>query len=60
VKRLLRESIRLLRRGFPGGYDLVIVVRPHDALPLADYQKILADLVARSHTHWSKIPPAIS
>jgi ribonuclease P protein component len=60
VKRLLRESIRLLRHDFPSGYDLVIVVRPHDPLALADYQKLLADLMARSHAHWSKLPPATS
>jgi ribonuclease P protein component len=60
VKRLLRESIRLLRHDFPSGYDLVIVVRPHDPAPLADYQKILTDLMAKAHAHWSKFPPAIS
>jgi ribonuclease P protein component len=59
VKRLLRESIRLLRHDFPSGYDLVIVVRPHDPLSLEDYQKILSDLMVRTHSHWSKTPPAI-
>jgi ribonuclease P protein component len=60
VKRLLRESIRLLQHNFSGGYDVVIVVRPHDPLLLVDYQKILGDLMAKTHAHWSKIPPAIS
>jgi ribonuclease P protein component len=59
VKRLLRESIRLLRGEFPGGYDLVIVVRPHDPLKLIDYQKTLSDLMTRTHEHWSKNPPPI-
>lgn len=60
VKRLLRESIRLLRHDFSGGYDLVIVVRPHDPLALADYQRILRDLMSKTHLHWSTLPPAIS
>ena len=60
VKRLLRESIRLLRHDFPGGYDLVIVVRPHDPVALADYQRILTELMAKAHGHWSKLPRAIS
>jgi ribonuclease P protein component len=60
VKRLLRESIRLLQHDLPGGYDLIISVRPHDPLMLADYQKILADLAGQTHDHWTKYPPAIS
>jgi len=60
VKRLLRESIRLLQHDFPAGYDIVIVVRPHDPIVLADYQKILCDLMAKTQAHWSRIPPAIS
>jgi len=58
VKRLIRESIRLLRHEFSGGYDLVIVVRAHDPIPLADYQRILGDLMAKTHDHWSRFPPA--
>jgi ribonuclease P protein component len=58
VKRLLRESIRLLRHEFTGGYDLVIVVGAHDPIPLADYQKILGDLMAKTRDHWSRFPPA--
>src|SRR5208282_2995840 len=35
IKRLLRESIRLLQKDLPKGYDCVLVVRPHDPMPLA-------------------------
>jgi ribonuclease P protein component len=49
IKRLLREAFRLHRYDLPRGYDLVIVVRPHVPLELADYQKILADLIFKSH-----------
>jgi ribonuclease P protein component len=54
VKRLLRESIRLLQPDLPKGYDIILVVRPHDPLPLAEYQKILIALVLKSRDHWAK------
>jgi len=60
VKRLLRESIRLLQHDFPRGYDIVIVVRPHEPLALAEYQKILSALMIKTHDHWLKIPPTIT
>jgi ribonuclease P protein component len=60
VKRLLRESIRLLQRNFPGAYDIILVVRPHDELLLSEYQTILSALVTRTHDHWQRTPPNIS
>ncbi|MGH7176206.1 MAG: ribonuclease P protein component, partial [Tepidisphaeraceae bacterium] len=39
IKRLLRESFRLLQHDSPRGYDLVVVVRRHEPLILAEYQK---------------------
>jgi ribonuclease P protein component len=56
IKRMLRESIRLLQEGFPKGYDCVLVVRPHDPISLGEYQKLLAALVIRGHERWSKMP----
>src|SRR6267378_1807052 len=41
IKRLVREAFRLLQHDWPKGYDLVLVVSPHDPLLLADYQKLL-------------------
>src|SRR4051812_24503390 len=41
VKRLLREAFRLMQHDLPTGYDLVINVRPHEELILAEYQRIL-------------------
>jgi ribonuclease P protein component len=49
IKRLLRESFRLLQHDFPRAYDLVIVVRPHEPLILAEYQKILSALMVKLH-----------
>ncbi len=45
IKRLLRESFRLLQHDLPGGYDLVIAVCPHEPLTLAEYQELLMSLV---------------
>jgi ribonuclease P protein component len=56
IKRMLRESIRLLRKDLPKGYDCVLVVRPHDPMSLAEYQKLLTALIVKSHDHWSKTP----
>lgn len=53
VKRLLRESFRLSRDDLPQGFDLVVNVRPHQPLPLREYQRLLVDLateIERAHT----------
>ena len=52
IRRLLREAFRLLQHDFPRGYDLVAVVRPHEPLGLADYQKLLSGAVVRLHRTW--------
>lgn len=53
LKRLLREAFRHLRPELPtspeGAYDLVVTARPHRPMTLADYQRILLDLVTRAH-----------
>jgi ribonuclease P protein component len=49
IKRLLRESFRLMQHDLPVGYDLVIVVRPHEPLILADYQRLLSALALKLH-----------
>lgn len=49
IKRLLREAFRLMQHDFPRGYDLVIVVRPHEPLILAEYQRILSALMVKVH-----------
>jgi ribonuclease P protein component len=41
IRRLVRESFRLLQHGLPQGYDLVVVVLPHEPLDLAEYQRML-------------------
>jgi ribonuclease P protein component len=54
IKRLLRESFRLSQHGLPAGYDLVIVVRPHEPLPLVEYQDLLLKLSSKLHATWSE------
>jgi ribonuclease P protein component len=55
IKRLLRESFRLMQHDFPRGYDLVVTVRPHAPLILAEYQKILSSAMVKLHQKWEGI-----
>jgi len=52
IKRLLREAFRLMQHDFPRAYDIVIVVRPHEPLILAEYQRILISLMMKLHDAW--------
>jgi ribonuclease P protein component len=52
IKRLIRESFRLHQHDWPNGYDMVIVVRPHEPLILAEYQKLLTALMLKLHSTW--------
>ena len=54
IKRRLREVFRLHQRDEPGGYDLVVAVRPHEALPIADYQRLLLDAWRAADRAWIK------
>src|SRR3954470_19049387 len=49
IRRLLRESFRLMQHDLPRGYDFVVVVRPHEPLMLADYQRILSGAAVKLH-----------
>jgi ribonuclease P protein component len=54
AKRLLREAFRLIQHDLPAGFDLVVVVRPHDPLELADYQRHLRDAAEQLARLWRK------
>jgi ribonuclease P protein component len=54
VKRMLREAFRLGQHESPAGYDLVIVVHPHEAAALAEYQQWLAAGIIALHAAWQK------
>ena len=57
IKRLLRESLRLMQHDLPAGYDLVVVVRPHAPLILAEYQKLMSSLAVKLHGRWKSAGP---
>jgi ribonuclease P protein component len=54
IKRLLREAFRLLQHDFPVGYDLLITVRPHEPMILAEYQKLLSAAGVKLHGAWQR------
>ncbi|HEV2296138.1 MAG TPA: ribonuclease P protein component [Tepidisphaeraceae bacterium] len=54
IKRLLRESFRLMQHDLPCGYDFVIVVRPHAPLMLAEYQRLMSALAVKLHLAWQR------
>jgi ribonuclease P protein component len=57
IKRLLREAFRLHQHDWPRGYDLVLVVRPHEPMVLAEYQKMLTAMMVKLHAAWEKRGP---
>lgn len=54
IKRRLREAFRLARHELPGGYDLVIVVRPHAPLPMREYGQLLRTATTWLDARWRK------
>ncbi|MFW5681431.1 MAG: ribonuclease P protein component [Phycisphaeraceae bacterium] len=56
-KRLLREAFRLTRHRWPGSYDVVVNVRPHEPLPLEEYRRLLTEAVHELHRLWEKRHP---
>jgi len=60
IKRLLREAFRVCQYELARGLDLVIVVRPHVPLTLAEYQKLMSALMVRSDAAWNRRAPVSS
>jgi ribonuclease P protein component len=54
IRRLLREAFRHLQHDLPAGYDLLVVVRPHEPLILAEYQRLLMTMVVKLHAAWQR------
>ncbi|HAI13660.1 MAG TPA: ribonuclease P protein component [Phycisphaerales bacterium] len=55
IKRLLRESFRLSQCEHPIGYDIIIIVRPHDLLAQVEYQTILLKSLSKLHAKWGQV-----
>jgi ribonuclease P protein component len=53
IKRLLREAFRLMQHDFPSPFDVVVVVRPHKPMILAEYQRILSAQVLKAHQKYA-------
>ena len=49
IKRLLREAFRLNQATWPGRYDLVVIVYPHEVLTLDEYMAHLSKAVDQLH-----------
>jgi ribonuclease P protein component len=54
IRRLLREAFRHLQHDLPAAYDILIVVRAHEPLQLAEYQQFMLATVTRLHVIWSR------
>jgi ribonuclease P protein component len=52
IKRMVRESFRLMQHDWPGGFDVVVVVRPHEGMALAEYQRLLSGLIVKGVNAW--------
>lgn len=58
IKRLLREAFRLCQHDWPQGYDVVVVVYPHQPMRLAEYQRLLFNGIRGIHLEWRRrVPP---
>ena len=47
VKRMLREAYRQMQHDWPIAVDLVITVKPHAPLPLAEYQRMMSHMMMK-------------
>lgn len=54
VKRQLREAFRNHRHDWPAGYDLLVVVRPHDPTSVRSYAEHLGSAIGRLAQAWQK------
>ena len=58
IKRKLREAFRLMQHDWPSPHDVVLLVRKHDPLTLAEYQKSLSHLMVRCLRPKTPQPPS--
>jgi ribonuclease P protein component len=52
LKRMLRESFRLLQYDLQAGYDFIISAQAHDDLSLAKYQELFQQAAAELERKW--------
>ena len=54
IKRLLRETFRLMQHERSRDLDLIVIVRPHAPLALVEYQTLLSWAVAKLDDAWTQ------
>jgi len=54
IKRMIRESFRLLQHELPTAYDLIVSARTHEPLSLSAYQNLLLDAARRLDGIWTR------
>ena len=54
IKRRLREAFRRGRAEWPSGYDLLVVVRPHEAIAPSAYAEHLARAIEGIDRTWRR------
>jgi ribonuclease P protein component len=47
IKRKLREAFRLMQHDWPRHFDVVLLVKKHAPMTLAEYQKTMSHLMVR-------------
>ena len=52
IKRLIRESFRLSQPRWPQGYDVIVVVRPHEVKTLDAYQQAMLSAIQAIDRKW--------
>lgn len=56
LKRLLREAFRTSRESLPQGYDLLVVVHPHEPLAVESYREHLHRASWAVERAWRDLP----
>jgi ribonuclease P protein component len=59
IKRLLREAYRLSQHELPGGYDIVVTVRPHAPASLDKYERMLTEAMRWVDGEWRRRGDAV-
>ena len=58
IRRMLREAFRLSHDDFPPGYDVLVVVKPHEPLMLDAYKELLCKAINKLDAVWKKRSPS--
>ena len=54
IRRLLREAFRLQQNDLPVGYDVLIVIKPHQPQLLDEYKELLGKAIGKLDQVWKR------